>query len=124
MARGRKTGGRQKGTRNKRTLARFEVQRREGVDATSPALAEMRRCADKMLGLADEEEKKGKQADPKLIKEYLDSSAKILREICQYETPKLTPIRIVNGLENAIPSDIRSLTNEQLSVLLDRLEQS
>lgn len=124
MARGKKTGGRRQGTPNKRTLARLELQRSGGIDAASPALAEMRKCAERILNLANEERKKGEQANGRLLKEYWDCSAKILKEITQYEMPKLTPTRSGDALENARPVDIRSLTNEQLSVLLERLEQS
>ena len=101
MARGRKTGGRQKGTLNKRTLARLELQPRYGVDATNPALAEMRKCAEKILRLADEEQKKGEGADRRLVKEYLDSAVKVLREICQYEMWKLTAVRVGGDPNNA-----------------------
>jgi hypothetical protein len=51
MARGYKTGGRQKGSLNKRTMARAELQSRHGVGAASPALSKMRECAEWMLGL-------------------------------------------------------------------------
>ena len=68
MARGKKTGGRRQGTPNKRTVARLEFQGSDGIDAVSPALAQMRKCAEKMLGLADQEQNKGEQANPRLIK--------------------------------------------------------
>src|SRR6476469_8874166 len=61
MARGFKTGGRQKGTRNKRTMARAELQSRHGAEAASPALSKMRECAERMHRLADEEQKKDSQ---------------------------------------------------------------
>ena len=92
MARGYKTGGRQKGSLNKRTMARAELQSRHGVGAASPALSKMRECAEWMLGLAGEEQKKGEEADCRLVKEYLDSAARILREVAQYEAPKLTAV--------------------------------
>ena len=82
MARGRKTGGRRQGTPNKRTVARLELQCSDGVDAVSPALAQMRKCAERILSLADQEQQKGEQANPRLIKEYLDGGAKILSKFC------------------------------------------
>ena len=121
MARGYKTGGRQKGSLNKRTMARAELQSRHGVDAASPAVSKMRECADWMLGLADEEQKRGEEADCKLIKEYLDSAARILKELAQYETPKLTAVRVGGDPVNSLPLDIKALSDDQLYGLIDRL---
>ena len=121
MARGYKTGGRQKGTRNKRTMARAELQSRHGVDAASPALSKMRECTDWMLRLADEEQKRGEEADCKLIKEYLDGAARILKELAQYETPKLTAVRVGGDPVNSLPLDVKALSNDQLYGLIDRL---
>ena len=121
MARGYKTGGRQKGSLNKRTMARAELQSRHGVGAASPALSKMRECAEWMLGLAGEEQKKGEEADCRLVKEYLDSAARILREVAQYEAPKLTAVRVGGDSENALPIDIKTLSDAQLHALIDRL---
>ena len=116
-----RTGGRQKGSLNKRTMARAELQSRHGVDAASPAVSKMRECADWMLGLADEEQKRGEEADCKLIKEYLDSAARILKELAQYETPKLTAVRVGGDPVNSLPLDVKALSNDQLYGLIDRL---
>jgi hypothetical protein len=121
MARGYKTGGRQKGSLNRRTTARNELQSRHGIDAASPALVQMRICAARLLDLADVEQRKGELADQRLIKENIDSAARILREICQYEIPKLTAVRIGGHSDNSIPIDIQALTDDQLYSLIDRL---
>ena len=81
----------------------------------------MRECADWMLGLADEEQKRGDEADCKLIKEYLDSAARILKELAQYETPKLTAVRVGGDPVNSLPLDVKALSNDQLYGLIDRL---
>ena len=121
MALGRKTGGRAKGSLNKRTMARAELASRYGADATSPALTQMRKCAARLLDLADEAQRKGELADQRLIKEYLDSAARILREVAQYEAPKLTAVRVSGDPDNAIPIDIKALSDDQLHALIDRL---
>ena len=81
----------------------------------------MRKCAARLLDLADEEQRKGELADQRLIKENIDSAARILREICQYEIPKLTAVRVGGDPENAIPIDIKALSDDQLYGLIDRL---
>jgi hypothetical protein len=81
----------------------------------------MRECADWLFGLADEEQKKGEGANPKQIKEYLDSAAKILREIAQFELPKLTAVRVGGDPVNSLPLDIKALSEDQLYRLIDRL---
>jgi hypothetical protein len=86
-----------------------------------PALSKMRECAEWMLGLAGEEQKKGEEADCRLVKEYLDSAARILREVAQYEAPKLTAVRVGGDSENALPIDIKTLSDAQLYALIDRL---
>jgi hypothetical protein len=68
-------------------MARAELQSRHGVEATSPALTQMRKCAARLLDLADEEQRKGEQADQRVIKENIDSAARILREICLTKFP-------------------------------------
>jgi hypothetical protein len=121
MARGYKTGGRQKGSLNKRTMARLELQDRCGIDANSPALTQMRKCATKLLDLADEEQRKGEQADQRAIRDNLDSAARILKELAQYEAPKLTAVRVGGDPVNSLPLDIKALSDDQLHGLIDRL---
>ena len=121
MARGYKTGGRQKGSLNKRTMARLELQDRCGIDANSPALTQMRKCATKLLDLADEEQRKGEQADQRAIRDNLDSAARILKELAQYEAPKLTAVRVGGDPVNSLPIDIKTLSDDQLYALIDRL---
>ena len=121
MARGYKTGGRQKGSLNKRTMARLELQDRCGIDANSPALTQMRKCATKLLDLADEEQRKGEQADQRAIRDNLDSAARILKELAQYEAPKLTAVRVGGDPVNSLPLDVKALSNDQLYGLIDRL---
>jgi hypothetical protein len=91
------------------------------VYGVSPALAQMQKCAARLLDLADEEQRKGELADQRLIKEYFDSAARILRELAQYEAPKLTAVRVGGDPENAIPIDIKALSDDQLYRLIDRL---
>jgi hypothetical protein len=121
MARGFKSGGRRRGTPNKRTLARVELQNRHGAEATSPALSQMRKFVARLIDLADEERRKGEEANQRVIRENLDSAARILREIAQYELPKLTAVRVGGDPDNAIPIDIKALSDDQLHTLIDRL---
>jgi hypothetical protein len=73
------------------------------------------------MDLADEEQRKGEEANQRVIRENLDSAARVLREIAQYELPKLTAIRVGGDPDNAIPIDIKALSDDQLHTLIDRL---
>jgi hypothetical protein len=118
MARGRKTGGRQKGTLNKRTVARLELRRSHGVVGT--ALADMRSCAKVMLDLATKEHAKGEHSDGRLIREYTDTAIRALKEVAQYEEPKLSAVRVAGDPANPmpIPLNVSALTDEQLIGLI------
>ena len=119
MARGHKTGGRQRGSLNKRTLGRLELQQRHGFVGT--ALEDLRRCANIFLDLVAQEQAKGTAADSKLVAAYADSAARVLKEIAPYELPKLTAVRVCGDPENLIPFDIKNLSDDQLHTLIDRL---
>jgi len=118
---GTKLVARKKGSLNKRTIARAELQSRHGVSAASPALTQMRNCAARLLDLADQEQRKGEQADQRAIRDNLDSAARILKELAQYEAPKLTAVRVGGDPVNSLPLDIKALSDDQLHGLIDRL---
>jgi hypothetical protein len=114
MALGRKTGGRQRGTPNKRTVGlRFaQLALAAGMSAAPfDALAHLRAIAQYFLDEAEAERRKAKPCE-RVIIQSLERAARTLVEILPYEHPKLSAVKL-GGDPNA-PLNLSGLSDDEL----------
>src|SRR5262245_10540921 len=134
MALGRKTGGKQKGTPNKATVAlQREVEQRLGrrVNMRANSLDELRKCAMVLSGLAEQERQKGpphlvgirneegkvverrkEGMDPSFLAELVDKTGKMWEKVCNFEWPRLAAVTVQHQ-----PLDLSRYSDEELDQL-------
>jgi hypothetical protein len=114
MALGRKTGGRQRGTPNKRTVGLRLAQLALAAGETAApfdALAHLRAIAQYFLDEAETERRKAKPCE-RVIIQSLERAARVLAEILPYEHPKLSAVKL-GGDPNA-PLNLSELSDDEL----------
>jgi hypothetical protein len=113
MALGRKTGGRTRGTPNRRTIGlRLARQALAAGGSAAPfdALAQLRAIAQYFLDQADAERRKAKPC-ARTINDSYEQAARVLREITPYERPRLTSMKVGGSL------NLAELTDSELASL-------
>jgi len=115
MTLGRKTGGRQRGTPNRRTIERQQAfaearaaTKADGFDSVD----QMRAIAKYFMGQAATEQRKPKVDRCKVEGLYKDAHS-VLRDLARYEHPQLSALK-VGGDPNA-PLNLSALSDDELA---------
>jgi hypothetical protein len=117
MALGRKTGGRTRGTPNKRTVGLRLAQVALAAGETAApfdALAHLRAIAQYFLDQAEAELRKPKPC-MRAVDQSFERAARLLAEILPYEHPKLSAVKL-RGDPNA-PLNLSSLSDNEVAHL-------
>ena len=116
MALGQKTGGRQRGTPNRRTIERQQAfaearaaTKTDGFDSVD----QMRAIAKYFMATAATEQKKGAKANRGRIEELFRHAHSVLRDLARYEHPQLSALKVA-GDPNA-PLNLSGLTDAELA---------
>jgi hypothetical protein len=113
---GERRGGRPKGGLNKRTIERLKAfaearaaSKADGFDSVD----RMRAIAKYFMATAATEQKKGAEANHGRIEELFRHAHSVLRDLAQYEHPKLSSLKL-GGDPNA-PLNLSSLSDAELA---------
>jgi hypothetical protein len=113
MAPGRKTGGRAKGTPNKRTAA-LRAHLATGDSGFDP-YGQLEALAKELLSEIEQERGSLKPSQPR-VDQLRDMLARVLRDMVPYKRPRLTATK-VSGDRDAPLFDLSSLTDSELAFL-------
>src|SRR6516164_9593209 len=97
MALGQKTGGRARGTPNKRTIERQKAfaEARATTEADGfDSVDQMRAIAKYFMATAATEQKKGAKANHGRIEELFRHAHSVLRDLARYEHPQLSTLKV------------------------------
>jgi hypothetical protein len=127
MARGFKTGGRRRGSKNKKSDRQAAIERASTLgllDRNGVSMGEMQINAARYLDdLAAQERAKGAAAQQDVVTRLLTAACKIAHDIAPYLYPTLQSIKH-GGEEDAAPIRFENLSEHQLEMLIQRLRKS
>src|SRR5215468_10457436 len=113
MTLGRKTGGRAKGTPNKRTAAlRAQLA---ASDSDFDPYGQLETLAKELLSEIEQERRSHKPNKPR-IDQLRDTVARVLRDMVPYKRPRLTATK-VSGDKDAPLYDLSALSDSELAFL-------
>jgi hypothetical protein len=122
MALGKKTGGRRKGSKNKRAAVE-RASALAGLDRHGTSMGPIQiDAARHLFELAAQELAKGEAAQQDVVIRLLTAASKVAHDVSPWLYPALQSIKL-GGDEDTPPIRLESLSDHQLEVLVGRIRK-